>query len=290
SGRALAPVNAIIEKARQLGSANLSERLPVPSVNDELQRLSLTLNELLNRLQLAFESQERFIADASHELKTPLAILRGELDLMRSRERSPEETSQFLATASQELDHLSRLVEDLLTLARMDAGAAVLSLHPTRMDETVLEALARLEPLARARSVSFHFELVPQEAASETLFEISADADLLRTLVKNLLENAIKFSPAGAPVNVHLEDCGDCLLFSVRNRGPVIPPDMQAKIFERFVRLGAGKNAAEIPGAGLGLTIARRIAQAHQGTIEVRSPISETEPEGAVFSVRIKRF
>ncbi|MCM2278119.1 MAG: HAMP domain-containing histidine kinase [Oligoflexia bacterium] len=295
AGRALRPVNAIIEKARQLGSANLSERLPVPAAEDELRRLSVTLNELLDRLQRAFESQERFVADASHELKTPLAILRGELDLMRSRERSPEETSQFLATASQELDHLSRLVADLLTLARMDAGAASLSLQPTRMDELVIETLSRLEPLARAKDVGFSFELVPQDSAEEppageNLFEISADDDLLRILAKNLVENAIKFSPPGSTVRARLEDEVSAVRFTVENRGPSIPPELQAKIFERFVRAPLpGRNANEVPGAGLGLPIAKRIAAAHQGSLEVRSPISPEIPEGAVFTVRLER-
>ena len=126
--RALQPVADIIDSAKSLSPANLSARVPVPPVDDELKTLSLTLNELLARLQRAFESQERFVADASHELKTPLAILRGELDVLNLRARSPGEIQEFLASASKEIDSLSGIVENLLLLARVDAGAGSLKI------------------------------------------------------------------------------------------------------------------------------------------------------------------
>lgn len=284
AGQALSPVNAIISKAKQLSPLNLSERIPVPTADDELKRLSITLNDLLNRLQQAFENQERFIADASHELKTPLAILRGELDLMKSRPRNPDEISEFITSASQELDHLSSLVEDLLLLARVDAGLGLISFQPTRIDETALEALSRMEILAQAKEVRLRFEMQNQAQLSHVRFsefEILGDTDLLRIMFKNLIENAIKFSPSNSMVEIRLVDHGSSVEFSVKDQGPGISEKHQTKIFERFFRVPQNQTETafknNIPGAGLGLAIARRIAQAHEGTIEVRS---KTEPRG----------
>lgn len=284
SGRALRPVNAIVEKANELSPMRLSERVPVPEADDELRSLSLTLNRLLDRLQQAFESQERFIADASHELKTPLAILRGELDLMKSRPRSAEEVTHFLDSASQELDQLSRVVDDLLLLARVDAGAGSLQVEPTRLDEAVLEVVSRLELLAKKRNQRIQLDLAPSSDpdGSDSSFEISADGDLARVLVKNLIENALKFSPEGSSVEVRVAEGASELTFSVRDHGPGIPTHLQSQIFERFYRIPGAERA---PGAGLGLAIARRIIQAHGGSLEM---VSE-EGRGATFLARFPR-
>lgn len=291
SGRALQPVNHIIEKAKQLSPNNLSERIPVPEVDDELKRLSLTLNELLDRLQGAFESQERFIADASHELKTPLAILRGELDLMKSRPRTQDETRAFLESASQELDHLARVVEDLLLLARVDAGAASLSLEPVRADEIALEAFSRLEPLAKKRNLRLQFQLKQEpgrfeDHSIENPYEVIADGDLLRVMMKNLIENAIKFSPESGAVEIELASQAEAIVFRVRDEGPGIPTESREKIFERFFRVRGNTDdtRSQISGAGLGLAIAHRIMDSHQGALRL-----EPSEKGAVFAAHLRR-
>ncbi len=283
SGSALAPVNAIIEKAKRLRPENLSERLPVPVVDDELRHLSLTLNELLNRLEQAFLSQERFIADASHELKTPLAIMRGELDLVKRHPRSPEELMKFVDSASQELTHLSRMVEDLLMLARVDAGAGSLSISRTRLDELLLEVVARLEPRARAKDVKLRLDFKAEN------FEVNGDPDLLQSMFQNLIENAVKFSPVSSHVEVTIEEEATELVVLVRDRGPGIPVELQAKIFERFYRMRG--RSSETPGFGLGLTIARRVADAHGAILTLSSNTSESGayPVGTSFSLRIKK-
>ncbi|MGZ3709658.1 MAG: sensor histidine kinase, partial [Bdellovibrionota bacterium] len=281
SRRALRPVNDIIEKANRLSVDNLSERIPLPLVNDELRRLSVTLNALLDRLQRAFESQERFIADASHELKTPLAILRGELDVFRGRARSEQEISAFTVSAAQELDHLSRLVEDLLVLARVDAGSGVISKSETRLDELALETISRLQALARARDVKIKLDL---DEKTES-FAVQGDADLLRILFKNLIENAVKYSPSGESVGVRVGADGEFAVIRVKDHGPGIAREDQPKIFERFFRVKGDPTAERISGAGLGLAIARTIAEIHGGTLSVQSEVGI----GSEFTAKVRR-
>lgn len=296
ASQALNPVNSIISKAKQLSPKNLSERIPLPPApaDDELKNLSITLNDLLDRLEQAFKNQERFIADASHELKTPLAILRGELDLIKSRPRSTEEISEFMVSASQELDHLSSVVEDLLLLARVDAGTELLTFHPIRIDEAALEAVSRMEILARNQEIRLRFEMQNQNQSSQiSEFEILGDADLLRIMIKNLVENAIKFSPKGSVIDIRLIDHGHSVVFSVKDQGPGISESFQTKIFERFFRVirnGPGSNSQNTPsGAGLGLAIASRIAQAHHGTLEVQSKTEPPGQTGTLFTATLLR-
>ncbi|MGK5084716.1 HAMP domain-containing sensor histidine kinase [Bdellovibrionota bacterium FG-1] len=277
SQRALAPVVAMIHKAQSLSPASLGDRIPVPVARDEIQKLALTLNGLLDRLQAAFESQERFVADASHQLKTPLAILRGELDLLQHRKSSVGETEAFLTSASQELEHLSRMVEDLLLLARVDAGEAALQCQPVRLDEVALEAVSRLERLARSRGVHVRFDLNVEHGAPD--FEVSADSDLLQSLLQCLIENAIKYSTV---VIVSVSSEADWLWVRVRDEGPGIAAEHLERIFERFYRI-SGSLAG---GTGLGLAIAKRIAEAHRGIL-----LAESEPgKGSVFSFGMKRL
>lgn len=278
SRRALAPVSAIIDKANSLSSANLSERIPVPEADDELKQLSLTLNDLLDRLQKAFESQETFIANASHELKTPLAILRGELDLLASRPRSPEETRTAFSSMSQEINHLSRLVENLLLLARIDAGRSSLSIAPVRIDELAIEVVSRLKAVAQAKQIALRLNLL-----GEHEFEIKGDPGLLQSMMQNLIENAIKFSPEQSVVEARVSALPNELIFSVQDQGPGIPEETITKVFDRFYQIGPNKG--QTSGFGLGLSIAKQIASAHGATLEVQN----VEGGGCLFSAHIKK-
>jgi heavy metal sensor kinase len=276
--RALMPVTAIIAKAQGLNPGNLSERIPVPPANDELKTLSLTLNELLGRLQRAFESQDRFVADASHELRTPLAILRGELDVLNLRQRSPEEIREFLGSASQELDTLSGIVENLLLLARVDAGAGSLQLTPVRLDELALEVVSRIGKQARAKGVEIKVTL------GEGEFEVKGDGGLLRSMMQNLVENATKFAPEGTTVGIQLRESGQSVAFEVSDQGPGIPEEALPHVFERFFRAENTKQSA--PGAGLGLAIVHRIVAAHGGKIDVES----APGKGTRFTVLLSKL
>ncbi|MBY0472521.1 HAMP domain-containing histidine kinase [bacterium] len=236
-------------------------------------------------ISTAFESQERFVADASHQLKTPLAILRGELDLMLSRERSADETRGFLKSASGEINYLSRMVEDLLVLARVDAGSGSLSINTLRLDETLIEAISSLEKLAATRGVKLKLNLETPGAGARAPYEVAGDADLLRSMLQSFIENALKYSPEGASVEVKAADHDREVSVSIQDQGPGIPKEALDKIFERFYR-AEDQGREKIRGTGLGLAIARQIAEVHQATIEVQSEIGK----GTQFIVRIKKF
>ncbi len=282
SRKALVPVKQMIQKAHQLSPHNLQERIPVPEAHDEIRSLALTLNTLLDRLQKAFESQERFIADASHELKTPLAILRGELDVFRNRPRSAEEISGWIESMDQELFSLSKIVEDLLILARVDTGSEVINQGLVQVDEVVFEVISKLEVLAKKKDVKIRFNL---EEKQENSFQLHADFDLLKILVKNLVENAIKYSPSDQIVEVLLKGETDRIQLDVTDYGPGISPEVLPKVFDRFYR-GPNKEGASLPGAGLGLAIAKRITELYKGKISV----SSIPGEKTKFTVEIKRF
>ena len=288
SRRALSPVSDIIEKAQNISAMELSARVPVPEANDELKALAITLNALLDRLQQAFQSQERFIADASHQLKTPLSIMRGELDVMQSRERKPEEVSDFLTSASQEIDHLSKLVGDLLLLARVDAGHSSLSIQKVRLDEITLEEISRLEKLARTKGIKINVNLISRPQGPESNYETSGDPDLLQCMLHNLIENAIKYSFNDGRIEVTLCDSEDSVMVTVKDQGPGIPSEMLPHIFDRFYRAENTKHVAS--GIGLGLPIARRIAEVHGGSIGVMSQADPVLSTGTSFEVKIKKF
>ncbi len=274
SRRAFAPVSAMIVKARSLSPSKLSDRIPVPPAHDELRELAQTLNGLLDRLEQAFQSQERFVADASHQLRTPLAILRGELDLIRKRPPSDSEVPAFFDSASQELEHLSKMVQDLLLLARVDAGEAALEIDPVRLDEVALEAVSRLTPFAKTRGVAIRFDIDTEHGEPD--FEVQGDADLLKTLLQSLIENAIKYSPS---VQVTVSSEADWNWVRIKDRGPGIPPEDLTKIFERFYRAERSSGTPE-QGTGLGLAIAKRISDAHRGLLLAESELGV----GSVFS------
>ena len=281
SRRALAPVGTLIERTQQLTASRLADRVPIPSEKDEIQALALTINGLLDRLQRAFQSQERFIADASHQLRTPLSILRGEIDVFRGRERTREEMMEFLASSSQEIDHLSRMVQDLLVMARVDAGQAVLTFQPVRLDEQLLEIVARLEKFADRSEVRLRVQLDSSESAEAP--EIYGDSELIQVMLQNLVENAIKYSPRGKTVQISMVMEAKNYLVLVEDEGRGIPPDALDQIFERFHRVTSSEGPT---GAGLGLAITRKIAEAHRGSVT-----AENRPQGgARFCLRMPRL
>ncbi|HEX4925886.1 MAG TPA: ATP-binding protein [Bdellovibrionales bacterium] len=278
SRRALKPVKDIIAKTESIHADRLSERLPVPEENDEIRHLSETVNGLLQRLEDAFKSQERFIADASHQLKTPLAVLRGELDVLLRGARDQKEVDAFLESASQEIVSLSKTIEDLLLLARVDAGKAAVFATEVRLDDLVLTELARLEKLAKGKGVKLHFDITGFEG-DETP-NVKADRDLLGHLIYNLIENAIKYSPSSQVVRVTVNN-GPRVELAVADRGPGIEAAEQERVFDRFYRVAQTRTT----GVGLGLAIAQKIAQLHGAKITVKS-----EPgEGSRFAVEFKK-
>ncbi|MGZ3695022.1 MAG: HAMP domain-containing sensor histidine kinase [Bdellovibrionota bacterium] len=285
SSKALEPVRRIIKKAAELNPSNLSQRLPEPPTEDEIRRLTVTLNGLLGRIERAFESHENFIADASHQLKTPLAILRGELDVFRSKTRSPEEVTALVDSASQELQHMSRLLDDLLLLAKIDAGAGSLTMRKTRIDELMVECVGRFEVLANKKNISIRFDLDDRtEGTSADDFLVDGDSDLLQSMFRNLVDNAVKYSPEGSPIEVKVINEAGRVITQIRDFGAPIEPEAAERLFLRYER--GNVLVSTVSGTGLGLTIAQRIAELHGGNISI---LQDNSP-GKAFQVEMKKI
>jgi len=276
--RSLAPVAAMGAQAERIGAVNLHDRLAVRNPNDELGRLAQTFNDLLDRLDQSFERQRRFISDASHELRTPVSILRGEAEVALSQaSRSPEEYRESLAVLHQEAQRLARIVEDLFTLTRADAGEYRLAHSDFYLDELVADCVRAARALAQAKNITL-VAVTPEE------LPVRADEDLLRRMILNLLDNAIKYTPAGGNISVACGCVPDGYEVSVTDSGPGIPAEMQSRIFERFFRVDRSRARSGVDGgAGLGLSIARWIAEAHLGRID----LARSDATGSTFTVRV---
>ncbi|PKN66840.1 MAG: two-component sensor histidine kinase [Deltaproteobacteria bacterium HGW-Deltaproteobacteria-15] len=261
--RALSPVDRMAEAARKISVENLAERLSDPGKGDELSRLARTLNEMLDRLENSFHQVRRFSADASHELQTPLTILKGEMEVALRMERSPEEYRRILESGLEEIDRISRLVDGLLLLARSEARALKMDLQPVDLLHLVQEVHGHYKEPANSRNVTL---------ALGPLSPLSAQGDKghLRRALVNLVDNAIKYTPDGGRVTLSLEqrDGRACLI--VEDTGIGIPEEEQSRIFERFYRSQAALSMGE-GGHGLGLCIARSIVETHGGRIEIDS-------------------
>ncbi len=277
--RSLAPVASMAERAAEISATNLHERLPV-SGGAELVRLARVVNDLLDRLEASFEQQRRFMADASHELRTPTAIVRTEADVTLSKAHRPEDDYRTSVGIMQDAARrLTRIVDDLFLLARSDAGHLVVHRATMHLEDVVDDTTRGMRPLAERRHV--HMELIAVVEAP-----VLGDADLLGRLLLNLLENAIKHSPPQGTVFVSMERSAGMVEVSVIDEGPGIPPDARERVFERFYRVDAARTREETShtsGAGLGLAIARRIAEAHGGRLE----LMDSGPGRTVFRLSL---
>jgi two-component system OmpR family sensor kinase len=279
-GKTFAPVVAMGAQAQRIGASNLHERLAVQNPADELGRLAATFNDLLDRLGASFERQRRFIADASHELRTPVAILRGEAEVALSRpSRSVEEYRESLTILHLEAKRLTRIVEDLFTLTRADSGQYPLSPSEFYLDELVADCVHSVRSLAAAKDIAVGAEPCAEQP-------IRGDEGLLRRMLLNLLDNAIKYTPRSGKVTVTCRSAPGGVEISVHDSGPGIPAEWQGRVFERFFRGDPVRSRTSADaGAGLGLSIARWIAEAHQGRLE----LTRSDASGTVFTVFLPR-
>ncbi|HYL38785.1 MAG TPA: heavy metal sensor histidine kinase [Bryobacteraceae bacterium] len=275
SRRALAPVDAITQAARSIGIENLSQRLEVPVTGDELQRLSETWNGMLARLEAAVGRLSQFTADASHELRTPIALIRTTAELALRRERPAETYREALRQIVAESERMSRLVEDLLLLARADAGLPGLPLERIELTPLVRDVCEQGEVLARARQLDLSAE-VPEEPVY-----VRANDPALRRLLLLLLDNAVKYTPAGGRITVTVGSDGSGSTVAVSDTGIGIPESALPHVFERFYRADQSRHR-DSGGAGLGLSIAKWIAERHHASLEVESESGR----GATFRVR----
>ncbi|HTV79045.1 MAG TPA: ATP-binding protein [Steroidobacteraceae bacterium] len=275
---ALRPVDRLSRTAEQLSLQNLTLRLPVLKSGDALERLSISLNNMLTRLRFAVQTSRRFLADASHELRTPLTVIKGELqELSRTPALTERDLHERVGSVLEEVDRLEHLVSGLLALSRLDAGE-------TRSDwvELDLAALARttaeqMRLMAEDRAIALEIE-----APSRTL--IHGDSGRIKQIIVNLLHNAIRFTPGGGKVRLRVADLAEGNVLEVIDTGVGIPAAAIRRVFDRFYRVDDARSR-EDGGAGLGLSIVRAICKAHGATIEVESRLGH----GSCFQVRFPK-
>ena len=275
SRRALAPVDEITLAARSIGIQSLSRRLDVPSTGDELQRLSETWNEMLARLEAAVKRLSQFTADASHELRTPVALIRTTAELTLRRERSPETYREALRQVVLESERTSRLVDDLLLLARADAGLPSLALERMELTPLVRDVCQQGQVLAESRQLQ-----ISTVAPEEPVF-VEANDPALRRMLLLLLDNAMKYTPVGGRIVLSVDRDPGGATVAVRDTGIGIPETALPHVFERFYRVDESRNR-DAGGTGLGLSIAKWIAERHHASLEAESVVGE----GSVFRIR----
>jgi signal transduction histidine kinase len=272
AGRVLAPIERITSVARDIQATDLSRRIELGGPEDELRRLADTFDAMLARLDAAFGAQRQFLADASHELRNPLAIIRTNLDVaLADPDADPEELRQSLVVIQRASDRMSHLVDDLLALARGQA-LAVLS-EPVDLGAAVADASDELFLPAKRRDITLDRTIVPGVV-------VSGDYDALKRAVSNLLENAVRYAPPGSRVRLAVGSERSRAWVSVSDEGPGIAPEDQRRVFDRFWRADKGRSRAE-GGTGLGLAIVRQIANSHGGEVQLQSRVGV----GSTFTI-----
>ncbi|HWC98761.1 MAG TPA: heavy metal sensor histidine kinase [Candidatus Sulfopaludibacter sp.] len=275
--RGLAPLGWMAAQAREITGSNLHARLEIGDAAEELTALSASFNELLSRLDQSFESMRRFVADASHELRTPISVIRGEADVALSSDRSPAEYRQALALILDESRRLSRLVDDLLNLARADAGNVRLQVQEFYFNDLLAECCRSVQALSSARGIRLECRV-----GEDVSFH--GDEELLRRLVINLLDNAIRYTPEGGTVSASLLAGQRELRVEVSDTGMGISAEAVPHLFERFYRADKARSRQD-GGFGLGLAIVKWIAESHRGMVDLAS----RPGEGSTFTVTLPR-
>lgn len=263
AGRSLAPIISLARELARIDPKELGRRLPMGAVRDEVSRLAMSINALLDRLEAASLTERRFVSDAAHELRTPLAVLRTGLEVTLNRERGAREQQEALQSALREVVALCTTAEEMLALARLSEEAFGQRM-PVNFGALVREVLDAVEALVQAKNLTFNAHV------AEDLM-VDGNRDQLRRLLVNLLDNAIKFTPENGRVAVALEGQGERAVMRVSDSGPGIAPADLPFIFERFFRGGTAKTA----GSGLGLSLCKEIVRLHDGEIFARN-----KPEG----------
>jgi heavy metal sensor kinase len=261
--RALSPVDRIAASAERISSQNLSERLPVARTGDELERLSIALNHMIQRLDEAFQYSRRFMADASHELRTPLTVLRGELESCIQEPTPAPEWRERLASALEEVERLAGIVEGLFAISRLDAGEAAAEWVKLDLARLAAATADQMSLLAEDKNIQVTC------AATEPVW-VEGDQARLKQVVVNLLDNAIKYTLNGGVVGLTVNANHSKAVLEVTDNGIGIPAEALPRVFDRFFRVDKARSR-ELGGAGLGLSIVKSICTAHHGHVEASS-------------------
>jgi two-component system OmpR family sensor kinase len=277
ANKALRPVDEITQIARRIGSGDLSQRIRIKRVNDELGRLAATFNEMIAKLEESFRRVKRFTADASHELKTPLTILRGEVEVGLTKQRTLKEYQRILASNLEEASRMSRIVDDLLILSRADMGELILEQEEVELSSLAREVWDDLQILAQEKGVQLKF-------MDDGFTTVKGNPLFLRQLILNITENGLKYTPSGGEVELRVKGARDqgVVRIFVSDTGVGIAPKDQKRVFDRFFRVDKARSR-DTGGTGLGLSICQWIAQAHEGQIAVKSKLGK----GSTFTVTI---
>ena len=273
--RAFRPILYLTRTAREIKAGDLHRRVPVPQARDEVHDLALTLNDMIGRLDLAFTQQRRFVADASHELRTPVTVIRSVTDIALEHGLTPEESIAVLHDVNAEAERLGQLINDLLALARADEGQLSLDCEPVRLDLLAHDVAATMEPLAIERAITLTVQ-APSPA------NVLGDTARLIQMMMGLVDNALTYTNAGGTINLSVAVNASHAAFAVHDTGIGIAPQDVEHIFERFYRADPARSRVA-GGSGLGLSIVDWIVQAHDGTIAVES----CEGQGSTFTVTL---
>ena len=274
--RALKPISRIIDTAREIGQGQeLSKRIPVLKIKDELGQLALTFNEMMNRLENSFAQMRQFSSDASHELRTPLTVLKGQNELILSKQRKPEEYQEVISSNLEEINYMSKVLEDLFVLSKSDENQVNLDYKPVDLRALVEEVCKHAEILAEEKNIKIIIAFLEP-------IEIKGDEVRLRQMVWNVLQNGIKYTQQGGELKISLQNEVDFALLTIQDTGIGIPEEDLPLIFNRFYRVDKARTRDE-GGSGLGLSICRQIAEAHKGKIEVESKLGI----GTRFKIRL---
>ncbi len=281
ASRSFVPVVSMSNQAERIGTGNLSERLPVKNERDELGRLAKVFNSLLSRLENSFKQQQRFIADASHELRTPVSIIRTESEVaVGVEERNVSDYRESLEIVHLESRRLSNIVDDLFLLARSDQGYFSPQIEDVYLDEIISDAIRAVRTLAEKRGIKVNFSKLPE-------MPLTADRSLLHRLFLNLLDNAIKYNSENGMISINAEEIENFYRITISDTGNGIAADEQSRIFDRFYRSDRQKRNGErvSGGAGLGLPISLWIAQVHRGSLD----LERSDSNGSVFCLELPR-
>ncbi|MDP3723420.1 MAG: ATP-binding protein [Candidatus Omnitrophota bacterium] len=275
--RALRPVGQMIAQAQRVSAARLDERVEVPRTGDELERLAVTFNAMLTRLERAFRQLRQFSAAASHELRTPLTVMRGELEVALRKPRDPEDYRRVLRIHLDTIEEMTQVVEELLMLARSEAVEGVLDWRPLELGGLTQQAVEAWQMLAQAKAVCLRVE------ADEPVW-IRGEQRLLERIIANLVDNAIRYTPANGVVTVRADRAGNDARLIVQDTGSGIPPEELPKLFDRFFTPRTMADGSRSTGLGLGLC--RWIAEVHHGRIEA----ANLPDHGAIITVSLPRI
>ncbi len=275
--RAFMPVDQITETAREIEEKDLSRRINVKA-KDELGRLASTLNLMIERLERAFNRQKQFTSDASHELRAPLAVIQAEATLALQKDRKADEYRKSMETISQETEHMAAVINQLLSLARADAGKEQIKLKTLNLTDFLQEICSDVEILCHEKGIELQLTV-------EDRMTISGDKKSLKRLLHNLLDNAIKYTPKDGSISIMVQSKGKMAVISIFDTGIGIPSNELSLIFERFYRVDKARSRSE-KGSGLGLAICKHIVDIHGGAIEVDSQLNK----GSTFHVRLPKL